>query len=208
MLSLNEHNASEVTMGLPLRDTQRHTYGEYRTWPEDVRYELIDGVAYAMAPPVRAHQRVVVELLRQIADALQGSPCEVNVAPFDVRLPDADEADDDILTAVQPDIVVVCDPRKLDVRGCRGAPDLVIEVLSPSTAGHDQIVKLAAYERHGVAEYWLVHPTDRTVTVYTWTHSGYGRPAISEFEGSLVSVAVPVITIDWARVVAGLPDAG
>ena len=101
-------------MGLPLRDTQRHTYREYRTWPEDVRYELIDGVAYAMAPPVCIHQRLLGELYRQIADALEDSPCEVNMAPFDVRLPDVDESDDDILTAVQPDIVVVCDPDKLD----------------------------------------------------------------------------------------------
>lgn len=193
-------------MGLPLRDAQRHTYGEYRAWPEDVRYELIDGVAYAMAPPVRVHQRVAGELFRQIADALEDSPCEVNIAPFDVRLPDIDEADDDILTAVQPDIVVVCDRNKLDVRGCRGAPDLVIEVLSPSTAAHDQTVKLAAYERHGVKEYWLVHPADRIVTVYKWANGAYGRPAISEFEGSLASEAVPAISIDWARIVAGLPS--
>lgn len=203
---LAEHTASEMTMGLPLRDTQRHTFGEYRTWPEDVRYELIDGAAYVMAPPVRVHQRLMFEMARQIADALQDSSCEVNVAPFDVRLPDTDEADDDILTAVQPDIVVVCDSDKLDARGCRGAPDLVIEVLSPSTAAHDQTVKLAAYERHGVKEYWLVHPADRIVTVYAWAHGAYGRPAISEFEGNLASEAVPAISIDWARIVAGLPS--
>lgn len=128
-------------MGLSLRDTRHHTYGEYRSWPEDVRYELIDGKAYAMAPPLRVHQRVVGELFRQIADAIQGSPCEVNVLPFDVRLPDADEAEDDILNAGQPDIVVVCDPSKLDTRGCRSAPDLVIEVLSPS---NDQACGLRA----------------------------------------------------------------
>ncbi|MBA2490431.1 MAG: Uma2 family endonuclease [Gammaproteobacteria bacterium] len=193
-------------MGLPLRDAQRHTYREYRTWPEDVRYELIDGMAYAMAPPVRIHQRVMLEMARQIAGALEDSPCEVNVAPFDVRLPDGIESDDDVLTAVQPDIVVVCDPDKLDTYGCRGAPDIVIEVLSPSTAAHDQTVKLAAYERHGVKEYWLVHPADRIVTVYSWANGGYSRPAISEFEGTLTSNAVPMISIDWARIVARLPE--
>lgn len=194
-------------MGLPLRDSLRHSYGEYRTWPEQVRYELIDGVAYAMSPaPARVHQRLMLELARQIADALQDGACEVNVAPFDVRLPQADETDDDITTVVQPDITVVCDPAKLDAAGCRGAPDWVIEVLSPYTAAHDQTVKLAAFERHGVRECWLVHPTDRVVNVYTLSDGAYGRPAIHELQGHLASTAVPAVDIDWARVLAGLPE--
>jgi Uma2 family endonuclease len=86
--------------------------------------------------------------------------------PFDVRLPRGNEADDDVPTVVQPDITVVCDPAKLDERGCRGAPDWVIEVLSPSTAAKDQIQKLAARERAGVPEVWLVHPTDHVFVVY------------------------------------------
>lgn len=196
-------------MGLPLRDCQRHSYGEYRTWPEKARYELIGGVAYAMSPaPARLHQRLVAELLRQIADALEGTPCEVNVAPFDVRLPDAHEADDDITTVLQPDITVVCDPAKLDQAGCRGAPDWVVEVLSPYTAAHDQTVKLAAFEHYGVRECWLVHPVDRVVNVYTLSDDAYGRPAIHELEGHLVSTAVPAADIDWGRVLAGVPDSG
>ena len=86
-------------------------------------------------------------------------------APFDVRLPEGDEADDEIITVVQPDISVICDPAKLDNRGCRGAPDFIIEILSPATAGKDQIQKVALYEKHGVKEYWLVHPGDRLITV-------------------------------------------
>jgi Uma2 family endonuclease len=131
-------------MGLPLRDAHRHTYGDYLGWPEDIRYELIDGEAYLMAPaPSPAHQRLVLELARQIADAPEGGPCEVFVAPFDVRLPHADEADEQVDTVLQPDLTVVCDPKKIDERGCRGAPDWVIEVLSPATAAHDQTKKLA-----------------------------------------------------------------
>ena len=119
-------------MSLPLRNPDRHSYRDYRGWPEDQRCELIDGLAYAMAPaPSRRHQRLVLELAREIADALEGGGCEVNIAPFDVRLPEADEADDDIATVVQPDISVVSDPSKLDDKGCRGAPDWLIEVLSP-----------------------------------------------------------------------------
>ncbi len=193
-------------MTQPLRHPERHGYGEYLTWPQDQRYELIDGVAYAMAAaPVRRHQRLVLEIARQIADALEDGPCEVNVAPFDVRLPDGDEADEAIATVVQPDLVVVCDPVKLDDLGCRGAPDWIIEVLSPTSAGQDQVRKLALYERHGVREYWLAHPSDRIVTVYRLEGGSYGRPLVSEMEGLLASSACPQVEIDWRRVIKGLP---
>jgi len=193
---------------MPLRDPPaRHTYGEYCTWPGDQRCELIDGVAHAMAPaPTRHHQRLAFELARVVADALEGSGCEVNVAPFDVRLPDADEADEQVRTVVQPDISVVCDPDKLDDKGCRGAPDWIIEVLSPDSAGHDQVRKLVLYERHGVREYWLVHPIDRVVTVYRLGDDVYGRPAVQELQGRTDCRACPGVEIEWQRVVRGLPD--
>jgi Uma2 family endonuclease len=194
-------------MSLPLRDRQLYTYGEYCSWPEDQRYELIDGVAYAMAPaPSRQHQRLVFELAREVANVLEGSGCEVNVAPFDVRLPGADEADEDIGTVVQPDISVVCDPSKLDDKGCRGAPDWIIEVLSSGSAGHDQVRKLALYERHGVKEYWLVHPVDRVVTIYRLEGAAYGRPQVSELQGRSDCRACPNVQVDWERVVEGLPN--
>ena len=193
-------------MTLPLRVVERHTDGEYLTWPEDDRYELVDGVAYAMAPaPTLAHQRLVGELYRQIADALEGGVCEVNLAPFDVRLPETGEADEAVTTVVQPDIAVVCDPSKLDERGCRGAPDWIVEVLSPASAGHDQIRKLALYERHGVREYWLAHPSDRIVTIYRLDGGTYGRPLVREMQDRLASAACPEVEIDWERVVKGLP---
>jgi Uma2 family endonuclease len=193
-------------MGLPLRDAQRHTYGEYLAWADDGRYELIDGEAYLMAPaPSPAHQRLVGELFRQIADALEHAGCEVFVAPFDVRLPRGGEPDDQVDTVVQPDLTVVCDPRKIDERGCRGAPDWVIEVLSPATAAHDQTVKLAAFERAGVKECWFVHPTDRTVAVYVFEAGRYGRPAIAELAGSLAGRTLPGVTIDWTRALRERP---
>jgi Uma2 family endonuclease len=191
----------EPSMPLDLRDHQHHTYRDYCAWPDDVRYELIDGHAFAMSPaPSRHHQEVVVEVLRQIADALEGSGCRVYVAPFDVRLPRAAEADDDVDTVVQPDLSVICDPAKLDDRGCRGAPDWVVEILSPGSASHDQIVKRDVYERHGVGEYWLVHPVDRIVTVYRLVEGAYGKPDVHELVGALSCGAVPAVTIDWARV--------
>ena len=193
-------------MNLPLREVQRHTYAEYLTWPQDQRYELIDGVAYAMAAaPVRRHQRLVGELFRQIADALDGGPCEVNVAPFDVRLPDGDEVDEAVATVVQPDITVVWDPFNPDERGCRGAPNWIIEVLSPTSAGQEQVRKLALYERHGIREYWLAHADDRIVTAYRLDRGVYGHPLVMEMEGRLASTACPQVEVDWGRVVKGLP---
>ncbi len=185
-------------MGLPQRKTEHYTYADYQTWPDDTRYELIDGVAYAMAPaPTRTHQSLVLELARQIATALKGKPCQAFVAPFDVRLFAADAADEQVDTVVQPDVLVVCDPDKVDERGVRGAPDWVAEVLSPGSAARDQIVKLALYERAGVREYWLLHPTDRLVTVYRLEAGRYGRPEISEMKDSLGIGVLPDVTVDW-----------
>ncbi|HRP98048.1 MAG TPA: Uma2 family endonuclease [Rhodocyclaceae bacterium] len=192
-------------MALPLRDTKHHTYAEYCTWPDDARYELIDGIAYAMAPaPARSHQDVLLEIAFQVRTALEGHRCRAYITPFDVRLPRGDEADDDVDTVVQPDLSVVCDRDKLDARGCRGAPDWIVEVLSPATAGHDMIVKRRLYERAGVREYWLVHPTDRVVTVYALRDGAYGVPAIHELKERLAVTVLPEIEIDWARALADI----
>ncbi|MDX9767666.1 MAG: Uma2 family endonuclease [Ectothiorhodospiraceae bacterium] len=194
-------------MGLPLRDNERHTYGDYRQWPDEQRYELIDGIAYAMAPaPARLHQDFQLELARQIADALDGTPCRVYLAPFDVRLPRGNEADDRVDSVVQPDISVVCDRSKLDEHGCRGAPDWIIEVLSPSTASHDQVLKLDLYERRGVREYWLVHPTDRLLTVYLHDGRGYGKPSIHELAGVRASRILPDVVVDWVKLLRRIAD--
>lgn len=192
-------------MGLPLRKPPaRYTYADYASWPEDQRYELIDGVAYAMTEPNRRHQAIVGEVYRQIANALEGHPCRVYLAPFDVRLPKADEADAQVDTVMQPDLSVFCDRRKLDDKGARGAPDWVIEVLSPNTAGHDHILKRRVYERAGVREYWLVHPTDRIVTVYWLIDGEYGRPDVYELTGSTASRVLPEVAIDWDRALSDL----
>ena len=186
-------------MSLRQRDERHYTYGDYRSWPEDVRYELIDGIAWLMAPaPGRRHQELVGEIFFQARQALEGKPCRVYVAPFDVRLPKGDEADDTVDTVVQPDVLVVCDPDKLDDAGLRGAPDWVVEVLSPATAAHDQTLKLAAYERAGVPEVWLIHPGDRTLTRYRLVDGRYGRPVIQELEGVTPVATLPEIEIDWS----------
>ena len=156
------------------------TYGDYLKWDDDERWELIDGVAYNMTPaPVRFHQQVSGELFFQLASYLRGSTCKVYTAPFDVRLPESDEADEATKTVVQPDISVICDPSKLDIRGCKGSPDLIVEVLSPATARKDVKEKFLRYERAGVREYWIADPAGRTVTVYRLSEAGlFGRPGV------------------------------
>lgn len=178
--------------------SSRFTYADYCTWPEEERWELIDGEPYAMSPaPARIHQDIVVELARQIGNHLQGNPCRVYVAPFDIRLPDHNEADEAVTTLVQPDIAVICDPAKLDDKGCRGAPDWIIEILSPTTAAKDQIQKRALYERHGVSEYWLVHPTDRILFLYRSGADGYDKPLVLPTTGPCATTTLPDLTIDW-----------
>lgn len=185
-------------MGLPKRDDARYTYGDYLNWSEGTRYELVDGTAYAMAPsPTRLHQAFVGELYRQAANALQHTACQPYITPTDVRLAQLGQSEEMTDTVLQPDVLVVCDPSKLDERGVRGAPDWVAEVLSPATAGHDQIVKFAAYERAGVPEVWLVHPTDRVVSVYRLQQGLYARATVRELTGTLAVTSVPGLTIDW-----------
>jgi Uma2 family endonuclease len=186
------------------RDEHYHTYADYLTWSRDYGDELINGTAYVREPPSPScsHQEIVVELCRQVANALEDKPCRVYVAPFDVRLPRSNEEDDLVDTVVQPDVLIVSDRKKMDTRGVRGAPDWVAEVLSPSTARHDQTIKLAAYERAGVREAWLIDPVDRTLTIYQ-LEAGKYRPATPlELKGRTQLTAVPEVTIDWARVLA------
>ena len=191
-------------MALPRRDTLHHTYSDYLTWSDEERDELIDGVAYVKEPPApsRSHQEVVGELFLQVRLALEGKPYRAYVAPFDVRLPMCGEADDRIDTVVQPDVLVVSDLEKLDERGMRGAPDWIAEVLSPATASHDRLLKVPAYERAGVLEVWLIHPLDRTVTLYRLEKGRYGRPIILELKGRTAITAIPGVSIDWDRLPA------
>jgi Uma2 family endonuclease len=189
-------------MTLLKRDTHYHTYADYLTWSRSYGDELISGTAYVREPPAPSwlHQEVVVELCRQIANALEGKPCRVCIAPLDVRLPKSTEGDDQVDTVVQPDVLIVSDLKKVDARGMRGAPDWVAEVLSPSTASHNRTVKLSAYERAGVREVWLIDPVDRTLTIYQLEAGSYGRATLLELKGRTQLTAVPGVTIDWARV--------
>lgn len=174
----------EVKESSPLEqyETKRFTYADYLTWPENTPVELIEGIPYAMTTPMRIHQEVVGEVLRQIANYLVDKPCEVYTAPFDVRLADSKAKDKDIINVVQPDISVICDKEKLDDKGCLGSPDLVIEVVSPSSVAKDNIEKLNLYEKYAIKEYWIIHPADKLISVYRLDSTRrYARPIIYLF---------------------------
>ncbi len=174
-------------MGVPAENT-RYSFADLLAWEEDGQMELLSGQVVMMAPPLRGHQEVSGELFRQLANFLEGKRCRVYAAPFAVRLFEAEgDAPEDVDTVVEPDITVVCDTGKLDKYGCKGAPELVIEVLSPSTRRHDRLVKLELYQRAGVAEYWLVDPENQSVQVlllgkegYLLPHEDYGRRDIAK----------------------------
>ena len=163
-----------------LKFDRLYTYRDYVTWDDKNRYELIDGVVYMMSSPSRLHQKILTELLRQLSNFLVGKSCEVYPAPFDVRLHGNGDKE---TTVVQPDIVVVCETTKLDDKGCNGAPDMVIEILSPSNAKHDTIRKFSKYLEAGVKEYWVVDPERQTVFVHIlengkYVVNGYEEPAV------------------------------
>jgi len=173
-------------MALPA-EKARYTFADYLTWGEHERIELFEGEAVMMAPPSRVHQEILTELTRQLANFLEGKRCKVYPAPFGVRLFEKDgDAPEDVDTVVEPDISVVCDRSKLDEHGCKGAPDLIIEILSPSTARHDRLVKLGQYQRAAVREYWIVSPAEKTVQVFLLEdgslipHEVYGDTGIAE----------------------------
>ena len=183
------------------RDTRYHTYADYLTWSRDYGDELINGTAYVREPsPSFSHQGIVLELGRQIANALEGKPFRACIAPLDVRLPKSTEEDDQVDTVVQPDVFIVCDLQKVDARGVRGAPDWLAEVLSPGTARHDRHRKLPVYERAGVREVWLIDPINRRLTLYRLEGERYGRATLLELKGKTPLTAVPGVTIDWDTV--------
>lgn len=146
--------------------TKQYTYSDYLLWQFSERVELIRGFIMKMSPaPNRFHQVVSQNLSGLFYNSFRKHPCDVYVAPFDVRLPIKYKKKD--TTVVQPDICVVCDKTKLDDAGCNGAPELMIEILSPNNSKHDLTTKFKLYEEAGVLEYWIVEPVEKMLLVYT-----------------------------------------
>lgn len=194
-------------MGLPaFKEEQKYNYGDYLSWPDNERWEIIEGTPYNMSPaPAPVHQTVLMGLANIIYTFLKGKPCNIYPAPFDVRLPgkkndneknEIDEKEENIETVVQPDLLVVCDKTKIDTRGCKGAPDLIIEIISPSTARRDMRDKLKLYEKHGVKEYWLVYPYEQVAELFVLgTEGKYLFPERYGIEDTIESPLFPGLAV-------------
>ena len=166
-------------MPLP-QENKKYTYADYLTWPENERWEIIDGVPYMQAAPTPIHQEILMEISKQFAVYLTGKPCKVYPAPFCVRISKGDEKkNEDIKKVFEPDITIVCDKSKIDKEGCKGAPDLIVEILSPSSIKMDRVEKFNRYEKAGVKEYWIVEPEGKLVSVFVLQdNQRYGRQDI------------------------------
>jgi Uma2 family endonuclease len=146
-----------------------YSYADYLTWRFQERLEIFKGRLFKMSPaPSTSHQKVSMKLTKFILQKFSNHPCNLFAAPFDVRLLDKKKStnDSEIFTVVQPDLCVICDENKLDQRGAFGAPDLVIEILSPGNSKKELKYKYDLYEEAGVLEYWIVNPEDKTFLIY------------------------------------------
>ena len=180
---------------------RKFTGGDLLTWDDGKRYELYDGRPFALASPTSTHQRISAELLRQLGNFLVDKPCRVFAAPYDVFL---FAREGDSLNAqtnlVQPDLCVICDASKIEERGCRGAPDLVIEILSPSSRGNDRVKKFNLYQEAGVREYWIVSPEERSVWSFVLRDGRYESAAAGGPDGAFPVQIMPDCRVDLARV--------
>ncbi|MDR2746700.1 MAG: Uma2 family endonuclease [Treponema sp.] len=180
-------------------EENRYTYADYLAWETDKRCEIIDGTAYMMGAPSVAHQVISGELFGQFWTFLKGKPCRVFAAPFDVRLfPKEDDSDD---TVVQPDLLVICDTSKLtDGRACRRAPDMVIEILSPSNKSPAMFLKYSKYLKAGVREYWVIDPETREIQTHIFERPDGQKPGRYVFtlhSDTVDLTIVPGLKIDF-----------
>ncbi len=190
----------KITDILQLDTNSIYTYADYLTWQFEETVELIKGKILRIAAPNRKHQSVSWQLGGRFFNTFKELPCEAYAAPFDVRLLDKKKslrANKDILTVVQPDMCVICDREKLDEKGCIGAPDLIVEILSASNSKKEMRTKKELYEENEVKEYWIIDPTHETLFQYNLQENGiYAPPLIFVTDETVQSTVFPTLQID------------
>jgi Uma2 family endonuclease len=170
-----------------------YSYANYLNWLFPERVELIAGRIFKMSPaPSSFHQVITGKIYRRLGNFLERQSCKVFISPFDVRFPKESKADKDVFTVLQPDICIICDKSKIDARGCIGAPDLVVEVLSPGNTRMELLNKYRVYEEFGVKEYWVVSQSDQSILIYTLNEMGKFQPSkIFTLSEKITSTVLP-----------------
>jgi len=187
-------------MRIPKED-KLYNYGDYLTWPENEKWEIIRGVPYLQAAPSWQHKAISRELIIKFAEYLRDKTCEIFASPFDLRLPNKEEEDENSIDVIQPDLLIICDKSKLKGTGYFGVPKLVIEIISPSTARIDRILKFNLYENAKVEEYWIIEPETKIVSVFTLQENNrYGRPNLFTEDDSIKVHVFPDLTIDLSGI--------
>ncbi|MES2704046.1 MAG: Uma2 family endonuclease [Bacteroidota bacterium] len=188
--------------------SKTYTYADYFKWQFEERVELIKGKIFRMSPaPSRLHQKIAGYIHLRIGNFLENKPCEVYTAPFDVRIPKKTKADKEIITVLQPDVCVICDLNKLDKKGCLGAPDIVVEVLSPGNNAKELRNKYAVYEEAGVKEYWIVSPQDQWVQVHRLMDNKFTLSPNYVVGDEVMSDVLPGFSLSLADLFKGIdPD--
>ena len=193
-----DHAVAEPPAAFRASRQGSYTLEDYYALPDERRVELIDGVFYDMAAPTKLHQRLLLELSQQLYPCVENHPeCELFIAPCDVRL------DNDDRTMVQPDVLVVCNDQDSDVRRVNGAPDFIIEILSPSTRSKDMFLKLNKYRNAGVREYWIVDPDKLVVLVYDLEKDSF-REKYSFSDEVPVGISGGECRVDFKKILAGI----
>ncbi|MFZ5951387.1 MAG: Uma2 family endonuclease [Candidatus Rifleibacteriota bacterium] len=193
--------------GAAKKKENRYSYADYLNWGDERRCELIDGDICAMNAPLVSHQRILREIFGQMFNFFHDKPCELFMSPCDLVLAKNTKKNDEIFTVLQPDIMVVCDEKKIEEQRIVGAPDLIVEIVSPSTAARDNITKKVLYEKAGVREFWLVSPTDRITRVYRLEKDGlYGRESIYDDQAQIDIALFAGLSIDCRRVFPRQPE--
>jgi len=186
-----------------LNPDQTYSYADYLSWRFTEYVELIKGkVLRRMSALTSEHQQIATNFTIEIGRYLRRNPCRVYAAPFDVRLlRSTDNGDAQIKTVVQPDLSVICDLSKIDKRGCLGAPDWIIEIVSPSSIVLDTRTKFDLYAENGVREYWIAFPGEQAITAYHLAADGQYEPSGTYAEpGPMPSHTLPELVIEWADI--------
>lgn len=200
--TFNKEGETNVNSFNDIDASLTYSYANYLTWLFDERVELIKGQVFKMSPaPSPYHQQISVRISSELFVFLKNKPCKVYTAPFDVRFPKGSTADKDIYTVLQPDICVICSSAKLDDRGCIGAPDIVIEILSPGNNKKELLNKYSIYEEFGVKEYWVISPGERTFLKYTLDENEKYQPSkLFTLSEKVYSEVLPGFVLDLDEV--------